>query len=185
MSEQQLKQFRFYFTGAVTIIISALLVWQYFNGGVPIHHPLHRADMPGISNWWGALLLPALSWFLLGRIHKRIIDSPNNNNEQKYPRSVIIGFTAALIYGAVFSTSYAYGFSTVTSILFPWVLVLSLFFKLYKEECVLAVILSMSFVFGAVLPTVFALVVGVVSALIYHLVHFIYSRTSTLIMKTR
>ena len=185
MNEQQLKQFRFYFTGAVTIIISVLLVWQYFNGGVPVHHILHRADMPGISNWWGAVLLPGLSWFLLGRIHKRIIDSPEHNNEQTYPRSVIIGFTAALVYGTVFSASFAYGFSTVTSIMFPWVLVLALFFKLYKEECALAVILSMSFVFGAVLPTVFALVVGLVSALIYHLVHFIYSRTSTLIMKTR
>lgn len=185
MNEQQLSQIRWYFTGFVTITIWALLVGQYFNDGVPSHHLLQRADMPAISNWWGGILLPALTWFLLGRIHQRIINSPNNNNEQKYPRAIIIGFTAALIYGTVFSASFAYGFSAVTSILFPWVLVLSLFFKIYREECILGVILSMSFVFGAVLPTVFALVVGVVSALIYHLVHFVYSRLSILLMKPK
>ncbi|WOH35952.1 hypothetical protein RI844_11220 [Thalassotalea fonticola] len=181
MNEQQLSQIRWYFTGFVTITIWALLVGQYFNGGVPSHHLLQRADMPEISNWWGGVLLPVLAWFALGRIHQRII----NNNEPNYPRAIIVGFIGALIYGGIFSASFAYGNSEITSILLPGILVLSLFFKLYKEECALGVILSMSFVFGAVLPTVFALVVGVVSALIYHIVHFIYSRASLWLMKPK
>ncbi|HEY2092410.1 MAG TPA: hypothetical protein VGJ81_11010 [Thermoanaerobaculia bacterium] len=31
------------------------------HGGVPVHPILRRADMPGISNWWGALIIPALN----------------------------------------------------------------------------------------------------------------------------
>ena len=183
MNEQQLKQFRFYFTCAVTITISALLVWQYFNGGVPSHHLLQRADLPAISNWWGGVLLPIISWFFLERIHQRIIT--DNNDEKKYPRAIIVGFICALIYGAIFSASFAYGYTELTSILLPGILVLSLFFKIYREECVLGFILSMSFVFGAVLPTIFGALVVAVSASIYHFVHFIWSRISLWLMKPK
>jgi hypothetical protein len=63
---------RLYFTGTITIFIWLLLTWNYFHGGVPSHHILKRKDFPEIANWWGGLLLPLLTWFLLYRIQKRI-----------------------------------------------------------------------------------------------------------------
>ena len=75
MNEKQLSQFTVYFVGFVTITIWSLLIWQYLNEGIPSHHLLQRADLPEISNWWGAILLPALSWGLLVRIKKRIMNN--------------------------------------------------------------------------------------------------------------
>ena len=40
------------------------LAWEHFHGGVVSHHLLNRADLPAISNAWGAVFLPALAWFL-------------------------------------------------------------------------------------------------------------------------
>ena len=82
MTEQQLSRVRLYFTALVTLITWSMLLWQYSNAGVPSHHLLHRADLPAISNWWGGLLLPALSWIMLGRIQKRILKQPSNNANQ-------------------------------------------------------------------------------------------------------
>ncbi|MFZ4477382.1 MAG: hypothetical protein ACOYPR_19455, partial [Saprospiraceae bacterium] len=59
-------------TAIVTIVIFGLLFWQHLHGGVPSHHILQRADLPEISNWWGGLLLPVLTWLGLGRIEKRL-----------------------------------------------------------------------------------------------------------------
>ena len=63
---------RILITGIVTLLILGLLLWQNFHGGVPSHHILNRADLPEISNWWGGLVLPILTWVLLRKIEKRI-----------------------------------------------------------------------------------------------------------------
>jgi len=84
MSEQQLSKIKLLFTGFVTITICSILIWQFYHDGVPSHHLLHRTDLPAISNWWGALLLPALSWFLIGQIQKRVAKSSDQVAQNKY-----------------------------------------------------------------------------------------------------
>lgn len=179
MNEKQLSQFTVYFVGLVTITIWSLLIWQYLNEGVPSHHLLQRADLPEISNWWGAILLPALSWGLLVRIKKRIM-----NNTLK-SRSIVfnqagIGLAISLVYGAILSLSFLYDYSEVSSIMFPGILFFALFFKVYREEFILGFILSMSFVFGAVLPTIFATLIAFISATVYFVVHFIWLRIKSI-----
>jgi hypothetical protein len=63
---------RILITSVVTILIFGLLLWGHFHGGVPAHHILNQKDLPEISNWWGGLLLPILTWFLFGRIETRL-----------------------------------------------------------------------------------------------------------------
>ncbi len=63
---------------AVSVGIWVLLVWQHFHGGVPSHSFMARKDMPSISNWWGALLLPLLTSFTLNRLKKRLFLTHSN-----------------------------------------------------------------------------------------------------------
>ena len=46
----------------VTLAIWSVLIWQHFHDGVPAHHLLQNPDLPRMSNWFGGLLLPVLTW---------------------------------------------------------------------------------------------------------------------------
>ena len=58
MTEKGFFKISFLVTGIITMAIWSVLVWNYYHGGVPRHHILHREDLPAISNWWGGLLPP-------------------------------------------------------------------------------------------------------------------------------
>lgn len=173
MNEQQFSQIKWYFVGFVTLTIWATLIWQYLHEGVPNHHLLQRADLPAISNWWGGVLLPVLSWLALARIQKRILKSPPENKPLLF-RQVSISFYISLLYGAMLSLFFVYGYSEVTSVMFPGILFFAIFFRVYREEFILGFILSMSFTFGAVLSTIFGTLIALSSAIVYFLVHFIW-----------
>jgi len=174
MTEQQLSRTRLYFTGLVTLITWSMLIWQCLHEGVPSHHLLHQADLPAVSNWWGGLLLPVLSWVMLGRIQKRILRQAAEDQAQ-YATFVLAGFICALSYGAMLSFAFINGYEEGASVLFYGILFFALFWKVYREEYLLGFILSMSVTTGAVLPTLFAAIIGVVAAIIYTVVHYIWS----------
>ena len=77
MSEQHPPPLRQYLTASITLAELAHLTWEHFHGGIRSHHFLNSADMPAISNAWGALLLPLLAWFLSAFIAKRIALNPS------------------------------------------------------------------------------------------------------------
>lgn len=162
MNKQQLQRRRMYFTALVILYVWGLLAWQYFHGGVPSHHILHRGDLPSISNWWGGLLLPTLTWFLAGRINQR--------EAGKYSKGVILGFFGALLYGIALSASFVYGLEQVGSYMAPGLLFLALFLPIYKSEYFLGFVLGMSYTFGALLPTGFSVIVALIAVVIYNYV---------------
>ena len=49
----------------------ALILWEYFNGAVAIHYVGADSSNPGISNWWGLVTIPMLTWAALGLIEGR------------------------------------------------------------------------------------------------------------------
>lgn len=184
MNEKLLSRITLYFVGCVSLIIWTVLIWQYMHDGVPSHHLLNRADLPTISNWWGGLLLPVLSWVMLKRIQNRELKSSTTNSNLVVFKSVFFSFLLALSFGAIFSFSFINGYSDITSIMFPAVLFLAIFFKVYKEEYLLGLILGMSFTFGAVLPTIFGSIIALLSFTIYFLTRFILSNVKK-IMPTK
>ncbi|MDQ6769716.1 MAG: hypothetical protein M3Z54_06985 [Gemmatimonadota bacterium] len=162
MSEQQRPQLRLYLTGLVLLAEGAHLTWEHFHGGVVSHHILHRSDMPAISNWWGVLLLPALTWFLTGRIQKRLaLDSAGKGT------TVVLGFVGSLLYGILLAVSFTNHFESIASYLFQGMLLLAILLPVYRAECVLGFVLGMAFTFGAVLPTVAGSIIGAVSAVMH------------------
>jgi hypothetical protein len=150
-------------TAAVGVAMALMLAWEYFNGGVVSHHLLARRDLPSVSNWWGLLVLPALAWYLLGRMERRLADK----------RSLVLGFVGALLFGAALSTFYVTGHQEWCGHMVLALPLLALFFPIYRAEYVLGFVLGMSFVFGPILPVIAASIFAVVGLVVHEGVRFI------------
>ena len=180
MNEQQAKRIRIYLTVAVLLAEIGHLAWEHFHGGIASHHFLNRADMPAVSNAWGLLLLPVMSWFLGGIALRRsmataaavTINAPGGQAEAAgLARGVFVGFFAELLFGASLAATFSLGYQDVTSILFFGMLLLALVFRVYRAECVLGFVLGMTFTFGAILPALVASVTAVISAVAHRVLY--------------
>jgi hypothetical protein len=172
MSEKKLPRLRLYLFALVMLAELAHLTWEHFKGGVHSHHILNRSDMPAISNWWGILLLTALTWFLTDRIQRRIaLHSGGEEAASKLPVSVVAGFSGSLLFGILLAVSFANNYEAVAEFLFFGMCLLALLLPIYRAECVLGFVFGMTFTFGAVLPTAIGSVVAAVSTAIQLLVY--------------
>jgi hypothetical protein len=142
-------------TAIVAIAIGSLLSWQQLNGGVPSHSFLARKDMPSISNWWGLLTLPLLTWFALGNLQGRLAAGRTTR------QAALLGAAGAAAFGALLAGSYTLGYAEVPRMQVNLIPVLALAFPIYRAEYLLGFVLALSYTFGGVLP----LVIGTVFAL--------------------
>jgi hypothetical protein len=155
--------------------MALLLGWQHANGGVPAHHLLAREDLPAISNWWGLLTLPALAWFLLGRIERR------RGVAGEGSLAIIGGFAGALVYGALLAFCFISGRPDLSDNMAQGVFLIALCYPVYRAECVLGFVVGMSFFLGAILPMIAACVFAAIGAVLYLSVRFILPRIAALI----
>lgn len=170
MIKNPLLKTRLYITGVVILAIWLLLVWNYYHGGIPSHHILAREDMPSISNAWGALVLPVLTWFLLYRIEQRLRGAWASAGGLLYPRDVVLGFTSALLFGIVMSMSFALDFAGVPRFMLSSIFVVALFLPIYRSEYLLGFVIGMTFTFGAILPTGIGSILVLIGAFMYLIV---------------
>jgi hypothetical protein len=161
-------------TVALAIGMALLLGWQHLHGGVPAHHLLARDDLPAISNWWGLVSLPALGWFLLGRIERRRQDPSEDSGR------IVAGFAGALLYGGVLAGCFVAGRPEISDYMAQGVFLIALLYPVYRAECVLGFVIGMNFFLGAILPMIAALVFAAVGALLYHGVRFLWARMAAL-----
>jgi MFS family permease len=168
MNERSFFKTRLYFTSIVTIAIWALLAWSHYHEGVPSHHILNRKDMPAISNWWGGILLPLLTWFLLYRVEKRLIGNGLVKLEvSKFPTNTIYGFAGALFFGIVLSAFFTFDYVDIPGYMLMGLFLLALFVPIYRAECLLGFVIGMTFTFGAVLPAIVGGILALIGAVIY------------------
>jgi len=180
VGEQQLSRMRVCLTGVVFLAEWAHLIWEHLHGGVVRHHILHRPELPAISNWWGALLLPALAWFLLGRIHRRMVSRADQDRVPSKPTvGVIVGFVGALTCGILLAASFTYHYDALASYLFQGALLLALLLPVYRAECVLGFVLGMTPTFGALLPTAVGSLIAALSAVMHLAVRPVFARLRT------
>jgi hypothetical protein len=147
-------------TFSVGLCIWGLLIWQHFHAGVPSHHLLNRADMPAISNWWGAIILPLLTWFLVAKTGLPKVETSVS--------AALWGVIAAFSYGVVFSMAFIEGHGSVLELMLLGLLVIALFIPTYRPKYVLGMVFGMAYTFGAFLPTMFVLVFGLMSFIIFN-----------------
>jgi hypothetical protein len=167
MNEKLFFKAQLYFTAIVTIAIFTLLSWNYFHEGVPSHHILNDKSLPEISNWWGAFLLPLLSWILFYTLKKRFAIKDENQNVQRFPINIIYAFISALILGILLSVFFTLGYGNFPAYILLIILVSGLFFPIYKAEYFLGFIIGMTFTFGAVLPTAVGFILALIGAFLY------------------
>ena len=152
----------------VTFFVWTLLIWDYYHGGVPKHHILANKDLPAISNWWGGLLLPLITWFLLHRIQIRIIRQNEKNIENsKYWNHILYRFIGSLLFGTLLSVFFTSSYSNISGYLVLGLFPLATIIPVYRAECLLGFIIGMTFTFGTILPTGIGSIFGLVGALVY------------------
>jgi hypothetical protein len=140
----------------ISVCIWSLLIWEHFHGGVPSHSFMARKDMPSISNWWGGLLLPLLTYFSIYRIQKRVFTEENKVVKPKELQSILLRFVAGLIYAGSLAYCFLTDKADINGILFQGLFILALIFPLYKAEFFLGFVIGMTYTFGAILPTFIA-----------------------------
>lgn len=164
ISKNDFFRFSIVFTTFITVILSSLLLWQYFHGGIPSHHFLADKTMPLISNAWGVLVIPIITWFLLLRVENGLF-SPSDIIS--FPKHTWFGFLSSLVFGICLGLSITYGFKDFSSNALYIILGLALFFPTYKSEYLLGFVLGMTYFIGGVLPVVVGSVLLFISAVIY------------------
>lgn len=142
---------------ALVLVAESLhLAWEALHGGIVTHHLLYRADLPGVSNAWGLLLLPALAAWAAGRL-------PAADATRREWLPVVTGFVLPLLLGAALALSFELHLQELTAVIFMGLLpLLALLLPAHRPESLLGFVLGMSWTFGAVLPTVIG---GVIAAL--------------------
>ena len=169
MNKTNFFTLRLYFTAIVTFAIWTLLVWNYFHGGIPSHHLLADENLPEVSNIWGGILLPVLTWFLLYRIQLRINRRNNANSSVTYSISKILyGFVAAVLFGIVLSTFFTFGNTDVPGYMLILLFLLAVFIPVYRSEYILGFVIGMTYTFGAVLPTLVGSILALIGLVIYY-----------------
>jgi hypothetical protein len=152
-------------TASVAVAEWALLVWQHFHGGVASHHFLARADLPAISNGWGGLVLPGMTWFLLGRVLQRVATQGSDSK-----RYALMGFISALCFGVLLSVFFTLGNEQVTGAMFESLFLIALVVPIYRAEYLMGFVLGMAYTLGGVLPSIVGGVLSLITLLIYRYV---------------
>jgi hypothetical protein len=145
-------------------------MWDHFHGGVPSHHLLANKELPKISNWWGALSIPLISYLLLNSIKKRI-RSADGQASIKLIKKETYSFFIAVLFAIVIAVSFTTGNTGISDLLFLGLPVIALFFPIYHPAYLLGFITGMMYTFGGVLPIVAAFIMSVICYLIYISMH--------------
>ncbi|KGD68679.1 hypothetical protein B0A61_11740 [Flavobacterium aquatile LMG 4008 = ATCC 11947] len=150
-----------------------LLIWEYYNGGVSGHHFLKRKDMPFISNWWGLILLPLVTFLSLKRIGKGINYNPELSN-QHLIKHHLLPFLIAVLFAILIVVFSSTGNSEISYFMFLALFIVALFIPIYKSEYFLGFILGLSYSFGGALPVIIAIVLTTIFYLIFNYIRPIF-----------
>lgn len=121
----------------------AHLAWEAQHGGIRVHHLMQRADLPGLHNAWGLLVLPLLAGWAVARVQR------HGASRVQW----IAGFSAALVLGGALSLGFRWGAESFTAAIFFTTVTLALVLPGDRAECLLGWVLGMVWAFGALLPT--------------------------------
>ena len=156
---------------AAAILAALFILREYLNGGVVTHYPLADANNPGISNWWGLLTFPLLTWVMLVVVQKR---KPKTNDTEPTGDTIVLQrnyFIGGLAFGLLMGVLWELGQQEILQylILLPWLI--APFLRIYLPETTLGFVLGMAYTFGGVLPIVFALVIQTAGFFVYLLLN--------------
>lgn len=144
------------------------MLWDHFHGGVPRHHILADKNLPAISNWWGGLLLPILTWFLLYRIQIGIMSQSRKDSDMlSFRKHMVFRFAASLVFGILLSVFFSLGNPDLSGYLVLALLPIAFVVPIYRSECLLGFVIGMTYTFGTILPTMIGSIFVLIGAFVY------------------
>ena len=171
IQSDNLKKLRLIITVIISVLILGLLIWDYFHDGVPSHHILDQKNLPAISNWWSGILLPILTWILLGKIKSRIENQTKIDSQYKSAITrVLVRFSIGLVFGIILSVSFINNYKPFLDNVLYLLLILSFIVPIFFSEFILGFVLGMTYTFGAILPTAFILIMAAIGFVIYRFI---------------
>ena len=115
--------------------------------------------------------MPTLTWFLLSRIEKRLDKKISHTQQTNNAISTVFWlFLTGLVFGILLSTSFTNEYKPFLDNVLYIIIVLSFIIPVYYSEFILGFILGMTYTFGAIIPTVFILIVAVIGLVAYRIV---------------
>ncbi len=157
----------------ITILILLHVIWDYTHGGVPVHHILADENMPGVSNWWGCITIPILSWLLLSLTQKRIQKIPHQSNS-------IVGFVTSICLGIFISILWEIRMENLIPYVICFPVVFSVIKRVHYPEYLLGFILGLVYTFGGILPLAIGAFLYIMSFLVWNLfkkvIPFLFSK---------
>ena len=142
-------------TAIVLVFVSGLLLLEHLQGGVGSHYLFASKDMPKMSNWWGLLIVPSMTWILLSLMQKNH-KGPDGEQRPVYKQE-INGFIGAFLFGITMTILY-YNSPDLPGYFMLMTFALALFLPIYRPQYFLGFMLSMTYGFGGVLPVIFGLI---------------------------
>lgn len=119
----------------------------------------------------GCPLIPILTWLLLSKIEKRIRKQNSLQLQAKNQKIKIGGlFLLGLVFGIALATSFINDYKLFLDNILYIILLLSLVVPICFSEFILGFVLGMTYTFGALLPTVFMLIIAGLGFLIYRFI---------------
>lgn len=158
---------RFKATIGMFILTGIFILIEHYKGGVVSHHLLAREDLPEISNWWGLLTVPIVTWVTYSLINRRDnIKSQSSQKLEKNNRKILIRFLPALIFGISVSLLWELGLENVLQyfILIPFLV--AVFKPIHFPEYLLGFVIGMIYTFGGILPIIIGLVIMMIGFII-------------------
>jgi hypothetical protein len=159
-------------TIGITLIIGftgITLAWDQYHGGVPVHHLLMDKEMPGISNWWGLLILPLFGWITL---HKMELSLSQKDGKRNLIRLFAFGFLTGITIAIAFVNEANPVLENV-----PYgLLLIALCCPVYHSAFMLGFVIAMFTTFGPVIPVLFICVVAIAGWVIYQTPRYVYSK---------
>jgi hypothetical protein len=154
-----MNTFRIGFTAASTLFVWGILALEHSRGGIVSHNILADPNLPAISNLWGALTIPLLTFFLVSRAMRRY--------SRKSASAQALAFIGSLLYGAALATAFANGNTDIPSFMVLSVPLIALVLPTYRAEYVLGFVLGLVYTFGGVLPIGIATVLALMSVVMH------------------
>ena len=144
-------------TFRVTLVVALVLAVQHAADGVSVHYLLDEDAFPAFSDWWGLLLLPALTWIALGRVRA-------GYDGEAFLQDAI----GALLFGGALSFFHEHGRLDLFEFLGEGLVLLTLAYPIYRAGCVLGFVFGAAYAFGPVIPVLAACVLAPAAYLGHH-----------------
>ncbi|KZN29014.1 hypothetical protein N480_09610 [Pseudoalteromonas luteoviolacea S2607] len=149
-----IKRTRNYLLMVVIVCQITLLIWESLHGGVVTHHFLARENMPGLSNWWGLVILPSLVWVTAYSLEQRGRHLKSGQARTEFNKMASFSFLGMLLISLIQSTIFTLGYSTIAVSILMFLVFIALFLPLYRIEAIVGYILGGAYFTGPMIPFV-------------------------------